>query len=265
MKFILDFLTELYEDNKSYSTINSARSALSAIGLVYDGVSVGAHPIVIRFMKGIYNLRPPTSRYVHTWDVNIVLNKLRTYSPVKYTTLKVLSMKLAMLLCLVLAGRTQSVHLLTIRDIKKEPYAYILKYSDNLKQSRPGRNNQRAVIKAYPPDRRICPVTVLKEYLQRTAPIRKSDKLFISYVKPYDAVTKNTISRWLKTIMSCAGIDVFKYSTHSIRSASASKAKVCSVPIDDILSAVGWSSSRTFAKFYDKPVDCNRFQESVLS
>ena len=204
-------------------TISSARSALSALELVYDGVSVGSHPIVIRFMKGIYNLRPPVSRYVKTWDVNIVLNKLRTLSPVKYVSLKILSMKLAMLLCLVLAGRTQSVHLLTIHNMLKGTHSYVLQYCDNLNQARPGRNNPTAEIKAYPPDRRICPITVLKEYLKRTSPMRKTDKLFISYVKPYGAVTKSTISRWLKTLMANAGIDVSKYSTHSIRSASASK------------------------------------------
>ena len=104
----------------SYSSINSPRSVLSAMGIVRDGVSVGSHPIVIRFMKGIYNLRPPVSRYVQTWDVNIVLNKLRNLSPVKYISLKVLSMKLAMILCLVLAGRTQLLYLLTIEIMLKE-------------------------------------------------------------------------------------------------------------------------------------------------
>ena len=71
-------------------------------------------------MKGINNLRPPVSRYVQTWDVNIVLNKLRNLSPVKYISLKVLSMKLAMILCLVLAGRTQLLYLLTIENMLKE-------------------------------------------------------------------------------------------------------------------------------------------------
>ena len=71
-------------------------------------------------MKGINNLRPPVSRYVQTWDVNIVLNKLRNVSPVKYISLKVLSMKLAMILCLVLAGRTQLLYLLTIENMLKE-------------------------------------------------------------------------------------------------------------------------------------------------
>jgi hypothetical protein len=34
--------------------------------------------------------------------------------------------------------------------------------------------------------------------------------------------------------MSSAGIDISKYSAHSIRSAAASKAKVCSVPVENI-------------------------------
>jgi hypothetical protein len=135
----------------SFSSINSARSALSAISIVRD--SVGSHPIVIRFMKSIYNLRPPVSRYVKTWNVNIVLNKLRNVSPVKYISLKVLlSMKLAMILCLVLAGRTQSLYLLTIENILKGTKSYVLQYCDNLKQSHPGKNNPIAEIKAYPPE-----------------------------------------------------------------------------------------------------------------
>ena len=77
-------------------------------------------------MKGINNVRPPVSRYVQTWDVNIVLNKLRNVSPVKYISLKVLSMKLAMILCLVLAGRTQSLYLLTIENMLKGTKSYVL-------------------------------------------------------------------------------------------------------------------------------------------
>ena len=79
----LDFFTSLYENSLSYSAINSARSALSAFGIVHDGVTFGSHPIVIRFMKCIYNLRPPIPRYIHTWNVSIVLKELRHLSPVK--------------------------------------------------------------------------------------------------------------------------------------------------------------------------------------
>jgi hypothetical protein len=59
------------------------RSPFSVFGIVHDGVTFGSHPIVIRFMKCIYNLRPPIPRYIHTWNVSIVLKELRHLSPVK--------------------------------------------------------------------------------------------------------------------------------------------------------------------------------------
>lgn len=77
LDYVLDFLAELYEQGLKYTAINSARSALSAIGLVIDGVSVGSHPLVIRFLKGVYNLRMPTSRYCEVWDVSKVLDYLK--------------------------------------------------------------------------------------------------------------------------------------------------------------------------------------------
>lgn len=121
--------------------------------------------------------------------------------------------------------------------------------------------------KAYPPDRRLCLVTDLKEYLKRTEELRENNTdLFISYIKPHNSLTKNTVSRWLKTVMFKSGIDVREYCVHSIRSASASKAKLCLVPIDDIWNSVGWTNARTFAKYYDKKIDSsNSFQSAVLS
>lgn len=254
----------LFEKGLSYSAINSARSALSAFGIVHDGLSVGCHPVMIRFIKGIYNLRPPAPKYNVTWDVSLVLNVLRKMSPVKYISLKDLTLKLTMLLCLILAGRTQSLHLLSISDMVKGSQSYILKYSDLLKQSRPGKNNPIVELKAYPPDRRLCCITVLKEYLERTKKIRKNETcLFISYVKPHKAISKSTLSRWLKTIMSKAGIDITKFSSHSVRAASVSKAKLY-MSVENIVKSVGWSNANTFAKFYDKPIQTVDFQTAVL-
>ena len=70
---ILDFFTELYESGCGYSAINTACCALSAIGIVKEGFATRAHPLIVRFMKGIFNLRPTNSRYCETWDVSKVL------------------------------------------------------------------------------------------------------------------------------------------------------------------------------------------------
>ena len=57
---VLDFLASLHEQGLSYTTINTARSALSAIILPTDNVNIGSHPIVSRFMKGIFKNNPCT-------------------------------------------------------------------------------------------------------------------------------------------------------------------------------------------------------------
>ena len=67
-----------------------------------------------------------------------------------------------MLLAITLASRSQSLHLLSIENMRKRSSSYVLQYSGLLKQSKAGRNNPIAEIFAYPPDRRLCVVFVLK-------------------------------------------------------------------------------------------------------
>ena len=244
---VLDFFTELYESGCGYSAINTARSALSAIGLVKEGFAVGAHPIIVPYMKGIFNLRPTIPKYCETWDVAKVLLYLQKLSQV--STLSLLTHKLAMLIALTLASRTQSIYLLDIRNMKKAYDTYTLFYRDLLKQARPGKSNPVAELKAYPCDRRLCVIFALKEYLKRTSTIRKDEtSLFVSYVKPHRAVSKDTISRWLRTVMFNSGIDCTKFKVHSIWSASTSKAKLNFISVDKILSVAGWPNMKTFAK-----------------
>ena len=101
---ILEFFTELYESGCGYSAINTARCALSAIGIVKEGFAIGAHPLIVRFMKGIFNLRPTNSRYCEIWDVSKVLLYLQKLSPVSKLSLKLLTYKLAMLIALTLGA-----------------------------------------------------------------------------------------------------------------------------------------------------------------
>lgn len=56
-------------------------------------------------MKEISNLLPSTSTYNFVWDVEQVLNHLKTYVPNSETSVKLLSFKLSMLLAL--AGTQQ--------------------------------------------------------------------------------------------------------------------------------------------------------------
>ena len=56
---MLTFLTQLFDRNLGYSTINIARSALSKAVTLFDNqTNIGAHLKDISFKRGVFNLRP---------------------------------------------------------------------------------------------------------------------------------------------------------------------------------------------------------------
>ena len=77
---VLEFLNDLYKKNLSYSALNTARSSISSV-IYCDGFPVGQHPLVIRFMKGVFKLRPNLPKYNRIWDPKIVLKLLGNWSP----------------------------------------------------------------------------------------------------------------------------------------------------------------------------------------
>lgn len=88
------------------------------------------------------------------------------------------------------------------------------------------------------------------------------------YNKPHGQAPKSTICRWLKEVLSGAGIDVGIFSAHSFRSASTSAAYNMDVPLDTILQTAGWSNAKTFRKLYHRPIkekDNAKFANSILN
>ena len=82
-----NLLTQSFAEGRSYSTINTYRSALSSTLYPVNNVAVGSHPLVVRLLKGIYHLRTPLPRYSSTWDVAKVTNYLRTLFPLEQLNL----------------------------------------------------------------------------------------------------------------------------------------------------------------------------------
>lgn len=104
----IEFLTSLYKAGLGYSAINTARSALSSALTIPGNVTFGNHPLVARFLKGVFELRPSLPKYNRIWDVSIVLEHLKTLEPVCNLGLKALTFKLTMLLCLLTGQRCQT-------------------------------------------------------------------------------------------------------------------------------------------------------------
>lgn len=249
----LNFLAQYYKTGVGYSAMNTARSAISSFISVLSGTQIGNNPIVKRFMAGVFNDKPALPRYNVTWDVSIVLDYLRKQSPVRKLSLLALSKKLAMLFLLLSGHRGQSLVLIDTRNIRCSTSAIKLTFGDLLKHSRPGTHAAELTLPAYAPDRRLCIVTVYKEYILRTEKLRNSQEhaLFLSSIKPHLAASRDTISKWIKSVLKSAGIDINIFTPHSVRAASTSSAKV---PLATIMRTACWTSAGTFQKYYKKPI-----------
>ena len=218
-------------------------------------------------MTGIFNQKPAFPRYKETWNPQIVLAHLRGYPAAHELSLKQLTLKLTMLIALVSAQRTQTIHLLNLDDMSPSPDRYVFKISSLLKQSKGfGHHLQPIVLERYTPDDKLCVVTMLEEYLKKTASVRAKPQLLLCHAKLHGPASKDTIARWIKQVMSEAGIDTKVFKAHSTRSASTSAAKAADVLIQVILEAAGWRSDSVFGKFYNKNIqEDNTYAQAILA
>ena len=100
MANITALLAHSFDKGLEYRAINTYRSALSGFLPPIEGFPVGQHPLVVRLLKGILNLRPALPRYEQAWDVNVALDFLRSLPTNEALPLSTLSQKLALLLSL---------------------------------------------------------------------------------------------------------------------------------------------------------------------
>lgn len=114
----VEFLVSLYKAGLGYSAVNTARSALSSFLILENNEKFGDHPLVVRCMKGIFELKPSLPKYNEIWDVRVVLDYLKTFVVSSSLSLKDLTLKLTMLLCLTTGQRGQTIHKFDINYIQ---------------------------------------------------------------------------------------------------------------------------------------------------
>ena len=211
---VLVFLTAEYEKKASYGTLNSYRSAIALV----HGPDVGENPQIKHFFKGIAKLRPPAAKYDATWDPAIVLNALGNWGANKLLSLEKLTLKLVTLIALITGHRMQTLSVIDIRNIREVNDSMEIKISDRIKTSALNRVQPTLVIPFYKEDINVCPATALKEYLDRTKQFRNlGNKLFISFKNPHKAVTTQSLSRWIKSVLFKSGIDTDTFTVRTVR------------------------------------------------
>ena len=220
---IVNFLAYLFNKGYQYRSLNSYHSAISAVHAEVDGYTVGQHPLVTRMLKGAFNERPPLPRYSTFWEVGVVLRYLKQLGGDDSLSLRLLSIKSAMLLALARPSRSVDLSKLDIRTRFFTSSGLVFKPQHLSKQSRQSKPLADFFYPRFPEDPQVCPVVTLQAYEARTLEFRalKSDSpkttLFLSWIEKHNPVTSCTIARWLKTCLQDAGIDTGIFNAHSVR------------------------------------------------
>ena len=262
---VISFLTAKFEQGLSYSSLNTIRSAISLI----LGSQLGTDDRVTRFFRGIYKLRPKKPKYDIVWDPNIVLRYLSNLFPNQNLSLELLTKKLVTLLALVTAHRFQTLSLINIYNITVNDDNIDIKIPEMIKTSGPNKLQPNLILPFFKDNMSICPAKTLLCYLDCTKIIRQEcSTLIITLKKPYHAASTASISRWIKQVLNDSGLDTTKFTAHSTRHASTSKASKGGINIEVIRKTAGWTNrSSTFARFYNRPIvsDPNAFAQAVCS
>ena len=227
-----------------------ARSAIAFFFCDYFNLCDDVY--VKRLFRYFYLERPLKARYNTFWPVSKLLNLLSSWHPLENLDLKTLTLKTAALIALTCSDRGQSIHLANINDmqINDDHIEFVI-----FKRTKTTRKVLKPIIlKCVSSDNENLSVAkCVLEYKKRTEPYRNSDRnnfqLFISW-KTFKSVTKQTISRWLLTALSLAGIDTEQYKSHSYRGAGLSYAYNKGVSLEKIVQAGRWTNSNTFKTYY---------------
>ena len=119
-------------------------------------------------------------------------------------------------------------------------------------------------------DTKLCPVYSLTTYYSKVkvpvwrflwlltfvfqvSGIRGDNRaFFVSYQWPHKSVTSQTLARWMKVILTEAGVDPGVWKPHAVRSASSSHHTTSKqLDLEQICRLADWSmASSTYLKFY---------------
>ena len=138
------------------------------------------------------------------------------------------------------------------------------------KTSKVGSTLKSSIHASFPSNPKLCVVGFLKEYEKRTLGFRPTNpsmpnKLLLSHIKPHKPISSATLGRWLKEIISRAGIVTGIFKAHSVRGTAATSSFNMRIPLQDILNLADWSTDSTFRRFYYKPTNQPLVAQSLIS
>ena len=158
-----------------------------------------------------------------------------------------------MLLARTLASRASNIHLLDIPFMWLSEKKLVFNFAKLPKTWKNGRIPSKSAIFAIEKGTDLCVIQTLKAYhTDHKNGEMKNTQLLLGINKSHRPVLVSTVLRWIKDVICLVGIDVSLFKSHSIRSASISRARLSGASIQEILGESRWSNESTWEKFYKK-------------
>jgi integrase len=268
---VCDYLVHMFKEGFKSNTLNVLRSAISFFSC-NDGLNVGEHKLVSKLFRSFYRRRPNRPKYYTFWSVDKLLAYLKTLHPENELPLKLLTLKTLALIALSSSDRGQTLHSMNIDHIAFENNAVCFIIYDRLKTT-PLRNPKPKIVRCIPSDiPEINVAQYARAYLEATSGYRDPNtnksktaikNLFLSW-KTKLPVKRNTLARWLKLVLSLAGINTAQFSAHSYRGAGLSKAYSCGATLQQIMEAGSWKNVETFQNHYNNPSEDSVVGQLIL-
>lgn len=164
IKLGIEYLTEYFHTRVGYSSIKTARSVLSTVIKTENDISLEGIPLVCRFLKRVFNLRPAFPGYSSTMDISVFLKYISLEALTQFD-LKSRSNRLAILLCVTIGQRDQTMSYINI-DLMFEADKVTIFVLELFKRSCPGHHLEPMVLLRYP-DQEICVVSHFEQYIEK--------------------------------------------------------------------------------------------------
>ena len=285
---ILSFLQSLVDKRLAYSTVKVYMAAISACHVGFEMGSAWMHPLIRRFMKGAMRLLQVPKSRVPAWDLAFVLDSLSgpPFEPLESVDLRLLSLKTALLVALVSAKRVSDIHAFSVSEectrFSTDGTRVVLTTNVAFVPKNQLRTAEPVDLREFCPPpfasaeeekrHKLCPVRVIRTYVDRTKQHRKTLQMFVSWAPKTlgKAVSKVRISQWIVEAIElayrCKGVQPpVSVKAHSTRGLATSWALSKGVSVQDVCTAASWGSSLTFARYYMLDVTAAPVAQAVLS
>ena len=266
---VMDYLSFLKPSCTSFSSFADTKSMLAWVFRSLFGFSFGTDVRIMQWMKGWQREKPKSVKFdtdTDGWDVGLIVDYWSKQPPNAELTTVELGYKALSLFAVAVYPRPSDLARLSRDRLERLAHGVRYRYF--------GTKELRAVPKftgqhglGFELQELICPASALEAYIDRTADesvffhsdsVYPFEHVFMSQTPAkygafkgmHTPVGAQTCSRWMKEVMTRAGIT--GYSGGSVRMAAASAAVDNGVPIDEVLRTGRWSSWLVFNKFYNR-------------